>query len=160
MQRPVYLTREALDKLKSDLKRARSVERPRISQEIADARAHGDLSENAEYDAAKEAQGKLEARIAQMEATLASARLLDEAQVDTSKAFILSTVRVFNEQFGSEQSFKLVSTPEANIARGLISIKSPIGRGLLGKSVGDSVEVAVPAGTVRLRILEITRDGA
>ena len=155
---PVYLTKEALDKLKKDVRFARGAERKRISREIAEARAHGDLSENAEYDAAKDAQGKLEARIAKMEETLGDARLLDESQVDTSKAYILSVVRVRNEKSGALQQFKLVSAPEADISRGLISISSPIGRGLLGRAVGDKVSITVPAGAVQLTLLEISRD--
>ncbi len=157
-QKPVYLTKEALQKLKEDLHFSRTSERARISAEIAEARSHGDLSENAEYDAAKEAQGKLEARIAQMETTLGNARIVDESQVDTSKAYILSTVRVKNHKSGSEQRFKLVSAQEADMAQGKISISSPIGKGLLGRAVGDTVEITVPAGTVKLEILEITRD--
>lgn len=156
--RPVYLTEAALEKLKADLHHARIHERARIAREIAEARAHGDLSENAEYDAAKDAQGKLEARIAQMETTLGNARILDETQVDTSKAYILSTVQVRNMRTGNKQRLKLVSAPEADISRGLISIKSPIGKGLLGRAVGDTVSIAVPAGTVRFEILEIARD--
>lgn len=156
--RPVYLTQEALEKLKADLRNARIHERARIAREIAEARAHGDLSENAEYDAAKDAQGKLEARIAQMETTLGNARILDETQIDTSKAYILSTVQVRNMRTRNKQRFKLVSAPEADIARGLISIKSPIGKGLLGRAVGDTVSIAVPAGTVSFEILEVTRD--
>ena len=157
-QKPVYLTKEALQKLKDELHFSRTTERARISAEIAEARSHGDLSENAEYDAAKEAQGKLEARIAQMEATLGNARIVDESQVDTSKAYILSTVRVKNHKFGSEQVFKLVSAQEADMSQNKISISSPIGKGLLGRAVGDTVEITVPAGTVKLEILEITRD--
>lgn len=156
--RPVYLTKGALEKLKADLHHARINERARIAREIAEARAHGDLSENAEYDAAKDAQGKLEARIAQMETTLGSARILDETQVDTSKAYILSTVQVRNVRTGNKQRLKLVSAPEADITRGLISIKSPIGKGLLGRAVGDTVSIDVPAGTVNFEILEIARD--
>ena len=155
----VYLTEEALKKLKKDLHHARTVDRKRISNEIADARAHGDLSENAEYDAAKEAQGKLEARIAQMQETLANARLIDEDRVDTSTARILSTVRYINLRTEREKAVKLVSAPEADVSRGLISITSPIGKGLLGKSTGDEAVVQVPAGELRLKILEITRDG-
>ena len=155
----VYLTEEALKKLKKDLHHARTVDRKRISGEIADARAHGDLSENAEYDAAKEAQGKLEARIAQMQETLGNARLIDEEQVDTSTARILSTVRYKNLRTEREKVVKLVSAPEADVSRGLISITSPIGKGLLGKSAGDEAIVHVPAGELRLKILEITRDG-
>ena len=157
-QQTVYLTKEALQKLKDDLHFSRSSERARISAEIAEARAHGDLSENAEYDAAKDAQGKLEARIAKMEETLGNARIVDESQIDTSKAYILSTVRVKNHKFGSEQIFKLVSAQEADITRNMISISSPIGKGLLGRTVGDTVEITVPAGTVKLEVLEITRD--
>ena len=157
-QKPVYLTKEALQKLKDELHFSRTTERARISAEIAEARAHGDLSENAEYDAAKEAQGKLEARIALLETTLGNARIVDESQVDTSKAYILSTVRVKNHKSGSEQLFKLVSAQEADMAQNKISISSPIGKGLLGRAVGDTVEITVPAGIVKLEILEITRD--
>ncbi len=155
----VYLTEEALKKLRKDLHHARTVDRKRISNEIAEARAHGDLSENAEYDAAKEAQGKLEARIAQMQETLADARLIDEEQVDTSTARILSIVRYRNTRTGGDKVVKLVSAPEADVSRGLISITSPIGKGLLGKSAGDEAVVHVPAGKLQLKILEITRDG-
>jgi transcription elongation factor GreA len=146
-----------LEKLKNELQFLRTKERPRISAAIAEAREKGDLSENAEYDAAKEAQGLLEARIAQMESTLANARLVDESQVDNSKAFILSTVRVKNRANGMEQTYQLVSAEEADFASGKISVSSPIGRGLLGKSVGDISEISVPAGKVQLEILEISR---
>ncbi len=156
---PVYLTEKALNKLKSDIHHARTVERKRISNEIADARSHGDLSENAEYDAAKEAQGKLEARIAQMENTLAEARILNEDQVDTSKVRILSTVRYQNTRTGAEKVVTLVSAPEADVSMGRIPITSPIGKGLLGKGVGDEATIHVPAGELQLKILEITRDG-
>ena len=154
---PIYLTKEGLQKLKDELHHLKSVERPRISQAIADARAQGDLSENAEYDAAKDAQGLLEARIAKMESEISEARLIDEKNIDTTKAFILSTVRVKNNSNGSEQKYTLVSQPEADIMQGKISVDSPIGRGLLGKSVGDVAEIQVPAGTITLEILEITR---
>ena len=157
-QQTVYLTQEALQKLKDDLHFLRGTERARISHSIAVARDHGDLSENAEYDAAKEAQGKLEARIAKMEHTLGNARIVDESQVDTSKAYILSTVRVKNHKSGSEQLFKLVSAQEADITQNKISISSPIGKGLLGRAVGATVEITVPAGIVKLEILEISRD--
>ncbi len=154
---PIYLTEEGLKKLKDELYFLKSVERPRISQAIADARAQGDLSENAEYDAAKDAQGLLEARIAKMESEISEARLLDEKNIDSSKAFILSTVRVKNKSNGSEQQYTLVSQPEADIMQGKISVDSPIGKGLLGKSVGDVAEIKVPAGKIKLEILEITR---
>ncbi len=154
---PIYLTAEGLKKLKDELHHLKSVERPRISQAIADARAQGDLSENAEYDAAKDAQGLLEARIAKMESEISDARLIDEKNIDNTKAFILSTVRVKNKSNGSEQKYMLVSQPEADIMQGKISVDSPIGRGLLGKSVGDVADINVPAGTISLEILEITR---
>jgi len=156
---PVYLTEKALEKLKSDIHHARTVERKRISNEIADARAHGDLSENAEYDAAKEAQGKLEARIAQMESTLAEARVLDEETVDLSTARILSTVRYLNLKTNTEKVVTLVSAPEADVSQGRIPVTSPIGKGLLGKAVEEQVTIQVPAGELHLKILEITRDG-
>ncbi len=156
-QKTVYLTEEGLTKLKDELHFLRAKERPRIARAIQEAREKGDISENAEYDAAKEEQGHLEARIARMETTISNARLVDETQVDTSKAYILSNVRVKNHKTDSEQTFKLVSAQEANIREGKISIKSPIGRGLLGKEVGDVIEVEVPAGTVKLEILEISR---
>lgn len=156
----VYLTKEGLQSLKEELHFLRTAERARIADAIAEARAHGDLSENAEYDAAKEAQGQLEARIAKIETTIGNARIVDESQVDTSKAFILSNVRVKNHKTGSEQLFTLVSEQEANLAEGKISIKSPIGKGLLGRSVGDTIEISVPAGKVKLEILEISRPGS
>lgn len=156
---PVYLTEKALNQLKADIHHARTVERKRISNEIAEARSHGDLSENAEYDAAKEAQGKLEARIAQMENTLAEARILNEDHVDTSKARILSTVRFQNSKTGSEKVVTLVSAVEADISQGRIPVTSPIGKGLLGKGVGEEAVIDVPAGKLHVKILGITRDG-
>ena len=154
---PIYLTEEGLKKLKEELHFLRHVERPRISREIAEARAQGDLSENAEYDAAKDAQGLLEARIAKMDSEIADARLLDDSNIDGSKAFILSTVRVKNKSNGSEQTYTLVSQPEADLMKGKISVDSPIGKGLLGKSVGEVAVIKVPAGSIELEILEITR---
>jgi transcription elongation factor GreA len=155
--KPVYLTAEGLQKLKVEAQFLRTKERARIAEAIADARAQGDLTENAEYDAAKEEQGHLEARIAKIESTIASARLVDESKVDGSKAFILSLVRVRNLKSKAEQSYTLVSPEEADLASGRISIHSPIGKGLLGKSVGDIVEVSVPAGVVKLEVVEISR---
>ncbi len=154
---PIYLTEEGLKKLKDELHFLKSVERPRISQAIADARAQGDLSENAEYDAAKDAQGLLEARIAKMESEISEARLIDDSKIDSSKAFILSTVRVKNKKNKKEHTYTLVAQPEADIMQGKISVDSPIGKGLLGKSVGDVAEIKVPAGMISLEILEITR---
>ncbi|NBC17760.1 MAG: transcription elongation factor GreA [Bacteroidetes bacterium] len=152
-----YLTQEGFDKLKKELHHLRTAERARIADAIAEARAHGDISENAEYDAAKEAQGHLEARISKLETTISNARVVDESQIDDSKAFILSTVKVKNLNTDAEQSFTLVSQEEADLAQQKISIKSPIGKGLLGKEIGDVVEIDVPAGTVKLKILDISR---
>jgi transcription elongation factor GreA len=156
-QKPVYLTEEGLIKMKEELQFLKSKERARIAQAIAEARAQGDLSENAEYDAAKEEQGHLEARIAKMETTISQARIVNESHIDASKAYILSTVVVKNLKNGSTQSYTLVSPEEADLAEGKISIKSPIGQGLLGKEVGDVVEIKVPAGTVSMEIVDISR---
>ncbi len=157
MDKPVYLTQEALDKMKEELRLAKTEGRQQIAQDIAEARAQGDLSENAEYDAAKEAQGHHEARIAKLDATIANARLVDEKQIDDSKVFILSTVRVKNTKTKKEATYTLVSAEEADMAKGKISIASPVGKGLLGHEVGDVVEITVPAGKVPLEILEISR---
>lgn len=155
--KPVYLTEEGLEELKEELHQLRTKERPQVADEIAEARAKGDLSENAEYDAAKEKQGHLEARIAKLEDMISRARLVDESQVDASKAYILSKVRVKNLQNDTEQEYTLVSEREADISEGKISVDSPVGQGLLGKSEGDVVKIDVPAGTVKLEILDISR---
>ncbi len=153
-----YYTAEGLKKLRDEIDQLKSVERPKASQAIADARDKGDLSENAEYDAAKEAQGLLELRIAKMEEILANARLIDESQLDTSKALVLSTVRIKNLTNGMEIKYKLVAESEADLKAGKISVTSPIGKGLLGKSVGEIAEISVPNGTLKFEVLEITRD--
>jgi transcription elongation factor GreA len=152
-----YYTAEGLQKLKEEVHHLKTVERPKISQQIAEARDKGDLSENAEYDAAKEAQGMLEAKIAKMENLLANARIIDDSEIDTSKVFIHSTVRIKNQKNGAEVTYTLVAESEANLAQKKISVDSPIGKGLLGKSVGDVTEVTVPAGVIPFEILEITR---
>lgn len=152
-----YLSEEGMKKLKDELKQLKTVERPRISQQIAEARDKGDLSENAEYDAAKEAQGLLEMRIAKLEEVIANARLIDESQLDASKALILSTVRVRNLALKKEFTYTLVAEKEADLKLGKISVDSPIGKGLLGKSVGDVAEIIVPSGVLKLEILQITR---
>jgi transcription elongation factor GreA len=157
MSKTVYLTAEGLQRLKDELQHARTVERQQIAQDIAEARAQGDLSENAEYDAAKEAQGHLEARIASLEGTLSTARIVDESEVDDTTVRILSIVRVKNQTAGKEATYTLVSPSEADFALNRISVDSPIGRGILGKAVGDVVEIKVPAGKVKLQILEISR---
>ncbi|MBT8179314.1 MAG: transcription elongation factor GreA [Eudoraea sp.] len=153
-----YYTAEGLKKLREELNHLRDVERPKASQAIADARDKGDLSENAEYDAAKEAQGLLELKIAKLEETLANARLIDESQLDVSKVLVLSTVKLKNKQNGMEMTYTLVAESEADLKSGKISVTSPIGHGLLGKEVGDVAEISVPNGTLKLEILEITRD--
>ena len=155
---PVYLTEEGLQKLRDELRFLKTSERRRIIQEIADARSHGDLSENAEYHAAKDAQGLLEAKIAGLELTSQRARLIDESLIDSSKAYIMSSVKVKNHNVGTEITYKLVSTQEADFTKKKISVDSPIGKALLGKSVGDVVEVEVPAGILKLEVLELARD--
>ncbi|MFN8699896.1 MAG: transcription elongation factor GreA [Flavobacteriales bacterium] len=157
MSQIAYYTAEGLKRLKAELHQLKTVERPKISQQIAEARDKGDLSENAEYDAAKEAQGLLEARIAKMEDLVANARLVDESQVDNSKVFILSRVKIRNLNTKAEVEYTLVAENEANLAEKKISVDSPIGKGLLGKKVGDVAEVKVPAGAIKLEVLEISR---
>tara|TARA_R110000782_G_scaffold13521_9_gene39942 strand:+ start:1780 stop:2256 length:477 start_codon:yes stop_codon:yes gene_type:complete len=152
-----YYTAEGLKKLKAELNHLRDVERPKASQAIAEARDKGDLSENAEYDAAKEAQGLLEMKIAKLENTVANARLIDESQLDTSKVLVLSSVKLKNQNNGMEMTYKLVAESEADLKSGKISVNSPIGKGLLGKKVGDTAEITVPNGALKFEILEITR---
>ncbi len=152
-----YYTAEGLKKLREELNQLRDVERPKASQAIAEARDKGDLSENAEYDAAKEAQGHLELKIAKLEEVVASARLIDESQLDTSKVLVLATVKLKNQTNGMVMSYTLVAESEADLKTGKISVSSPIGKGLLGKKVGDTAEITVPNGTLKFDILEITR---
>ena len=152
-----YYTEEGLRALKAELDQLRDVERPRASQAIAEARDKGDLSENAEYEAAKEAQGLLELKIAKLEELVASARVIDESQLDTSKVLILSTVKLKNKANNAVMTYTLVAESEADLKSGKISVSSPIGRGLLGKSVGDIAEIKVPNGTLQMEIIEITR---
>lgn len=158
MTKVSYYTEEGLKKLRDELNQLKDVERPRASQAIAEARDKGDLSENAEYDAAKEAQGLLELRISKLEATIANARIIDESQLDTSKVLIHSTVEVKNKANGAVMKYKLVAQSEANLQQGKISVDSPIGKGLLGKSEGDVAPIQVPNGQIELEILKITRD--
>lgn len=152
-----YYTEEGLRKLKEDLLQMKSVERPSISKQIAEARDKGDLSENAEYDAAKEAQGLLEARIAKLETVIANARIVDESQMDHSKAFILSKVKIKNIKSGMTAAYQLVAENEADLKSKKISIDSPIGRGLLGRELGEVVEIEIPSGMVKFEIMEISR---
>lgn len=158
MSKVSYYTAEGLKKLRDELDFLRDVERPKASQAIADARDKGDLSENAEYDAAKEAQGMLELRISKMEEIVANARLIDESQLDTSKVLVHSTVKIKNVVNNAQMTYKLVAQSEADLKAGKISVDSPIGKGLLGKKVGDTAEIQVPNGTVKFEILEITRE--
>ncbi len=152
-----YFTEEGLQRLKDEIHQLKTVERPKISQQIAEARDKGDLSENAEYDAAKEAQGLMEAKLAKLENTLANARLIDDSQIDNTKVYILSTVKLKNQKNGAVVSYTLVAENEANLAQKKLSVNSPIGKGLLGKSVGDVAEVQVPAGVIPFEVLEISR---
>ena len=152
-----YYTEDGLKKLKDELEHLKFVERPNISQQIAEARDKGDLSENAEYDAAKEAQGMLEMKIAKLEEMYAGARVIDESQIDTDKVLALSIVKIRNLNTKAEMTFTLVAETEADIKTGKISVNSPIGTGLLGKKVGEVAEIQVPAGLVKFEILDISR---
>ena len=158
MSKVSYYTVEGLKKLREELNHLKDVERPRASQAIAEARDKGDLSENAEYDAAKEAQGLLELQISKMEATLSNARLIDESQLDTSKVLVHSTVEVKNNNNGTKMKYKLVAQSEADLKTGKISVDSPIGKGLLGKKEGEIALINVPNGTIELEIVSISRD--
>jgi transcription elongation factor GreA len=152
-----YYTAEGLKKIRAELKQLKDVERVKASRAIAEARDKGDLSENAEYDAAKEAQGMLEMRISKLEETLAGARLVDESQLDNTKALVLSKVKIKNQSNGMELDYLLVADGEANLAAGKLSVNSPIGKGLLGKSVGDIAVIEVPNGILNFEILNISR---
>lgn len=157
MSKLSYYTEEGLERLKAELEQLERVERPKISQQIAEARDKGDLSENAEYDAAKEAQGLLEAKIAKLKQDLSNARVIDESQLDNSKAFILSKVTIKNTKNNQQMTYTLVAPNEANLKQGKISVESPIGKGLLGKAVGEIAEVKVPNGVMHFEIVEIAR---
>ena len=153
-----YMTKDGYDKILAEINYLETVKRPEISAQIAEARDKGDLSENAEYDAAKEAQGLLEMRISKMEELVANARLIDESQLDLSKVLVLSTVKIKNQANGMEMKYTLVAESEADLKTGKISVTSPIGKGLLGKSVGEVAEINVPNGVLKFDVLEITRD--
>ncbi len=151
-----YVTKETLEQMKAELQRMRAVDRPAASRAIAEAREKGDLKENAEYDAAKEAQGLLEARIAALEGAMANVRVLDESSIDTSKVSILTKVALTNLKTNKQVVYKIVSENEADLKAGKISVTSPIGKGILGKKVGETAEVIAPAGTLNFRIDSIT----
>jgi transcription elongation factor GreA len=155
-QELIYLTAEGYKKLKDELDHMRSVERPAASAAIAEARDKGDLSENAEYDAAREAQGMLEMKIAQLEATLANARIIDETKIDKSKVQILSKVTLLNHNNNRQVVYTIVAEHEANLREGKLAIGTPIAKALLGKKKGEIVEVIVPAGTLKFEILDIS----
>jgi transcription elongation factor GreA len=155
-----YYTPEGLEKLREDLHHLTTVERPSISRQIAEARDKGDLSENAEYAAAKEAQSMLELKISKMQEMLGNARLIDERRLDNSKILIFSTVKLKNSLNGTLVSYTLVPENEANIKIGKLSVSSPIAKGLLGKSIGETVEITVPAGKITFEIVEINRQNA
>ena len=153
----IYLTQEGLDKLRKEVEHLKRVERPAISAQIAEARDKGDLSENAEYDAAKEAQGLLELKISKLEATLSEAVVIDESQLDKDKVLILSKVKLKNQANGMELEYTIVPENEADLKEKKISVESPIGKGLLGKRVGEVADIQVPNGIMKFEVLEIGR---
>ena len=157
MSKISYYTEEGFKKLRKDLSQLKDIERPRASQAIAEARDKGDLSENAEYDAAKEAQGMLELQISKMEEVLSTARIIDESQLDSSKVLVLSSVEVKNRNTGHTMKYTLVAQSEADLKTGKISVDSPIGKGLLGKGIGDIAKILVPNGEIELEIININR---
>lgn len=152
-----YYTETGLKRLQEELNQLKLVERPRISQQIAEARDKGDLSENAEYDAAKDAQGMLEMRISKLEDVIANARIVDESKLDNSKALVLSKVKIKNKGNGQMMTYTLVAENEADLKSGKISVSSPIGKGLLGKKVGDVAVIEVPSGKMQFEIVSISR---
>jgi transcription elongation factor GreA len=151
-----YVTKETFEQMRVELQRMKGVERPAASRAIAEARDKGDLKENAEYDSAKEAQGLLEAKIALLEGQIASARIVDESNIDTSKVSILTRVKLTNLTTQKQVTYQIVSEKEADLKAGKISSTSPIGKGLLGKKVGDTAEVQAPAGVIKFKVEEIT----
>jgi transcription elongation factor GreA len=157
MSKVAYYTEEGLQKLRNEVYQLKTVERPSISEQIAEARDKGDLSENAEYDAAKEAQGLLELKISQLEELISNARIVDESIMDNSKVRILSKVTIENQANKTKMTYTLVAENEQNLKAGKISVDSPIGKGLLGKAKDDIAEVLIPAGQLKFKILDITR---
>ena len=151
-----YVTEQGLEKLMKELEQLETVERPKISQQIAEARDKGDLSENAEYDAAKEAQGMLEMKISKLKDSIANSRILDQSKLDTSTVQILNKVKIKNKKNGAIMEYTIVSDSEANLKEGKMSINTPIAKGLLGKKVGDVAEVQVPSGKMEFEIIEIS----
>ena len=158
MSEITYLTKEGYDKLKSQLSDLKGRGRNEIAKQIQKAREMGDLSENAEYDAAKDAQGLLELRISKLETIVANSRILDDSDIDLDKAYILSTVKLKNMKNNATVKYTLVAEQEANLKQGKISVKSPVGKAILGKEVGDIIDIKVPAGVFQFELLEISRD--
>ncbi len=158
MSEVTYLTQEGYDKLRKELNELKTKGRSEIAQAIQRARELGDLSENAEYDAAKDAQGLLEMKISKLETTIANARVLDGSDIDASKAYILSTVKLKNLKLKKEFTYTLVSEEEADLKKGRISVKSPVGKAVLGKAVGDVVEIDAPGGKMKFEVMNISRD--
>lgn len=156
MSEVTYLTKDGLEKLKKELEHLMTVERPKISKQIGEAIEKGDISENAEYDAAKDAQGMLEAKIAQLKGKVANARILDESKIDTSKVQILNKVTIKNQKNNATMQYTLVPESEANLKEGKISVQTPIAKGLMGKKVGDVVDIKVPSGIIPFEIVEIS----
>jgi transcription elongation factor GreA len=156
MSQVTYLTQQGLNKLKKELERLMNVERPAISKQIGEAIEKGDISENAEYDAAKDAQGMLEAKMAELQSKIANARIIDESKIDTSRVQILNKVTIKNKKNNATMQYTLVPESEANLKEGKISISTPIAKGLLGKVVGDVVEIKVPSGIIPFEIVEIS----
>jgi transcription elongation factor GreA len=152
-----YYSEEGLKKLKAELNHLMTVERPAISRQIAEARDKGDLSENAEYDAAKEAQGLLELKISKMQEVIMNARILDESKLDTSKVLLLSNVKIKNLKNGASMTYTIVPESEADLKSGKISVSSPIAKGLLGKKIGDKVDIKVPAGNIQFEVIDVSR---
>jgi len=154
-----YVTKEGLEKMKAELEQLEKIERPKITQQIAEARDKGDLSENAEYDAAKEAQGMLEMRISKLKDIVTTSKVIDETQLDTSKVSILTTVRLMNNDTKKEQVFKLVPDNESDLKSGKISVNTPIAKGLLGKVIGETAEIVLPNGNkLSFEVLDISLD--
>jgi transcription elongation factor GreA len=156
MTKVSYVSKEGLEKLREELRQLETEERPKIKKQIAEARDKGDLSENAEYDAAKEAQGMLEMRIQKLKSTIANSRILDESRIDTSTVQIMNRVKIKNKKNNAVMEYTIVSETEADLKKGKISVNSPIAKGLLGKEVGDVVDIEVPNGTIPFEVMDIS----
>ncbi len=152
-----YFTEEGLKKIRAEIEYLSTIERPKISQQISEARDKGDLSENAEYDAAKDAQGLLELKISKLQNSLQNGRIIDESKMDSSKVYLLSKVTILNTKNGAKMKYSIVPEEEADFKQGKLSVESPIAKGLLGKEVGETADIIIPAGTVTFEIIDISR---